>query len=162
MKRTYIYKVDKIFVWAVHQSEQIFVSGHSYFTSWVGCYNRIVVLVEEYLPPARPGEDWPWRDTLDLHHDCHMVLFVFAGKEWVTDVKFIKDTAKAPHVYRCLIGNSKHNLWSSIKPWLDISINLFVLKAPRSKVNDLYTWLIDLSQKNILWFQVTVHNIIFV
>ena len=46
---TYINKINKVSVLAVHHSEQVFVSWHSDFTSGVRCDNRVVVIIEEHL-----------------------------------------------------------------------------------------------------------------
>lgn len=162
LKITYVYEINKIFVRTIHKCEQIFVSWHSYFTSRVWCYDRIVVLIEKDFSSARSGKDWSWRDALDFHHKGHMIFFVFAGEEWVSDIKFVQNAAKAPHVDCCLIGNSQYNFWCSIKPWLDIGINFLIFKTTWSKINNFDSRLVDFSQQNILWFQITVHNIIFI
>ena len=91
-----------------------------------------------------------------------MIFFVFAGKQWISDVKFIKDTAKAPHVYCCLIRNSKYDFWCPVKPRLYIGIDFFVLKTARTKVDNFDARLVDFSKENIFWLEVTMYNIVFV
>ena len=49
---TYINKINKVSVLAVHHGEQVFVSWHSDFTSGVRRDNRVVVIIEEHLSSA--------------------------------------------------------------------------------------------------------------
>ena len=95
---TYIDKVDKIFVTAIHLRIEILVAWDPDLAPAVWHDNRAVILVEEHLASAAASQDRAGWDSLDLHHQGHVVLLVFAREERVTNIKLVQDAAEAPHV----------------------------------------------------------------
>ena len=159
---TYINKIYEISIWAIHQSVEVFVSWHPYLATWIGSDHWVVVIIEENFSSWRLYENRSWRNTFNFHHECHVILLIFSWEKWVTNVEFIENTSKAPHINSRTIGNTEDNFGSPIESGLNVCINLLVLKAPTSKINDLDTWLVDLSKQNILRFQITMHYIVLI
>ena len=89
-----------------------------------------------------------------------MVLFIFTREQRLPNVELVEDTAERPHVDGGWVRNTEHDLRCSIKATLDVGVDLLVLEATRSEVNDFNSWFVDLAEKDVLRFQVTVHNIV--
>ena len=90
-----------------------------------------------------------------------MVFFIFAREEWIPDVQLIEDAAKRPHVNRLRVGDPQHDLWRSVKPRLDVGVDLLVLEAPAAEVNDFDSGLVDLAKKDIFRFQIAMDHLVF-
>ena len=88
-----------------------------------------------------------------------MIFFIFSGEEWLADVEFVQDAAEGPHVNRCSVRDPENDLWRSIEPTLDVCVNLVVLETSRTEVDNFDARFIDLAEENILWLEVTVHDI---
>ena len=71
-----------------------------------------------------------------LDHQTELLKFIFTWEQWVSSVKFGEDAAKRPHVDGMAIWNAEDNLWSAIEPRLDICVDLLVIHARRTEVND--------------------------
>jgi len=55
----------------------------------------------------------------------------------MSNVKFIKNTAKGPHINSGIIGDSKDDFGSTIKTTLNVGVNLLVFETARAEVNYL-------------------------
>ena len=55
----------------------------------------------------------------------------------MSNVKFIKNAAKGPHINSGIIGDSKYNFGSTIKTTLNVGVNLLVFETARAKVDYL-------------------------
>lgn len=75
-----------------------------------------------------------------------MIFLILTWKKRVAHVKLIKDATETPHIDSLSIGNTEYNLRSSVKPGLNIGVDLLVLKAAAAKVNNLDARLVDLSE----------------
>jgi len=91
-----------------------------------------------------------------------VVFLILTWEEWISNVEFIENTSKAPHINSSTIGNAENNFGSPIESGLDIRINLLVFKTSTTKINDLNTRLVDLSKQDVLWLEITVDNIVLV
>ena len=159
---TYINEIYEVSIWAVHQSIEVFVSRHPYLATGIRCNHWVVVVIKEDLSSRGLDEDRSWRDSFDFHHECHVVFLILTWEEWISNVEFIENTSKAPHINSSTIGNAENNFGSPIESGLDIRINLLVFKTSTTKINDLNTRLVDLSKQDVLWLEITVDNIVLV
>lgn len=135
----FINKVNEVPVGTVHDVVKILSIWHSNLSSRVWSDNWIVIIIEEHFSPGRSGKNGSWWNTLDLHHECHVVLFILSWEQWIANVQLVEDAAKTPHVNGSAIGDAEDNLWRSIESRLDIRINLLILKTATAKIDDLNT-----------------------
>src|SRR5690606_26569748 len=95
-----------------------------------------------------------------LHDACKLFLLIFSRKDRITSVEFSQNTAQAPHVNWQTISHAQNNFWRPIEARLDIGVDLFILKARRTKVNDLDISLHWVGQKDILRFEIAMNNLV--
>ena len=57
-----------------------------------------------------------------------------------------------------VIRNAESDLWCSIIPGLDVSVECLFLETTGSKVNELDSWFIVLFQEDVFWFEVAVDD----
>lgn len=90
-----------------------------------------------------------------------MIFFVFTGEKWLSNVKLIEDAAEGPHVDRTRVTDTQYDFGRAIEPRLDVGVYFLVFEAPGAKVDYFDSGLVNLSKKNILRFQVAVHDVVF-
>ena len=57
--------------------------------------------------------------------------------------------------------NSKQNLWSPVKPTLNVRVDLLIDKARASKINHLDSRFVSGLKQNVLRLQITMDNVLF-
>ncbi len=87
-----------------------------------------------------------------------MVLFVLAREQRVPHIEFVKDTAEAPHVDGCVVGDAQHDFWGSVESGLNVGVDLFVLEAAAAEVDYLDARLVYFSQQDVFGLQVAVDD----
>ena len=160
LRDTYVDEVYKVHILRIYHVRQVLATWHSHLSFAVRDDNWSIVVVEEDLPARSSGEHRAWWDTLDLHHQSHVVLLIFAREEWLAHVELVEDATEGPHVDGCRVLNAKHNLWCTVEATLDISVDLLILEAPRTKVDNFDAGLVNLPQQDIFRFQVTVDDVV--
>ena len=83
------------------------------------------------------------RYSTHLHYIRKLIDLVFTREYWVASVEFSNDAAKGPHVNGSIVRNSQHDLRGPVEPTLNVSINLLVLEAAGTEIDDLDTGLVD-------------------
>lgn len=91
-----------------------------------------------------------------------MVFLVLSGEQWITDIELVQDTAKAPHVDGRTVRDTQHDLGCPVETWLDVGVDLLVFETATTEVDDLDTWLVDLSQENVLGLEVAMNDTVLV
>jgi hypothetical protein len=87
-------------------------------------------------------------------------LLVFAWEKWVAYVELVQNAAKTPHVDRSVVRDSQDDLWSPVESRLDVSVDLLILEATGTEINNFDTGLVYLTEQDILRFQIAVHNVV--
>ena len=136
---TYVNEIHEVFIRTVHQVIQVLVSWHPNFTSRIWSNDWIIVIIEEHLPSARPGQHRSRRYSLHLHHQRHVVFFIFSREQGVPNIQFIEDAPKAPHIDGRVVRDPEDDFWCPVKSGLDVGIDLLVLEATAPKVYDFDT-----------------------
>lgn len=88
-------------------------------------------------------------------------MLTLPRENWYASPELKHDTAEAPHVNLGAVGETKHDLWRSVEPGLDIGINPLIGKTPTAEINYLDSTLIGFLEENVLRFHITVHNVKF-
>ena len=132
----YIYEVDEVPVLAIHQLRQALGAGVPDLAPAISDKNRLVVVVEEYLASGGTGKHRPRWYTLHLHNHGHVLFFILTREQGVTNKKLIENTTVAPHIDGCRVGNAKYDLWCAVEAGLNVSVDLLVLKAAATKINN--------------------------
>ena len=89
-----------------------------------------------------------------------MIFFIFTREQRLPNVELVEDTAERPHVDGGWVGNTEHDLRCSIEATLDVGVDLLVLEATWTEVNDFNSWFVNLAEEDVLRFQVTVHDVV--
>lgn len=134
--KTPVNKVNKlclIFI-GLHHILQLFAANSPYFAFRVWSYNWVVIIVEKDFPARCYDNHRSRRSSFNFHYALHLFFFILTRKYWESDVKFIQNTAKRPHIYSRSVLNSKHNFRCTVKSRLDVSIKLFVFVCAAAKV----------------------------
>lgn len=66
-----------------------------------------------------------------------MFLLIFTREQGISDGEFIEDASKGPHINCRVVGNAQNDLRRSVKPGLDVSVDLLVLEAAAAEVDYL-------------------------
>ena len=99
----------------------------------------MIVIIKEDLSSTRSSQYRSGWNTFNFHDQSHVIFLILSREEGVTYIKLIENTTKAPHIDCCGVRNTKHDLRSSIKPRLDVSIYLLVFEATTTEINDFNT-----------------------
>ena len=126
----------------------------------VGHDDRLVVLIEEDLSARRPGNHGLGWDAFDLHHERHVLFLVLAGEEGVTDVQLVQNAAERPHVDCRAVGNTEDDFWCSVESTLNVGVDLLVLEAATTEIDDFDAGLVDLPEQDVLGLQVAVDDVV--
>jgi hypothetical protein len=68
-----------------------------------------------------------------------LLILTLTRKYRETGEKLDHDAPKAPHINSCGVFDSEDDLRCSIESALDVSIDLFVLEATTSNIDDTYS-----------------------
>ena len=90
-----------------------------------------------------------------------MLFFIFSGKDWESYEELIEDAAQGPHVDGGRVPDTHHDLGGTVKSALDVGVKLVLLISTRSEVNNLDSAFVALPEKDILWFHITMNDVIF-
>lgn len=74
------------------------------------------------------------RQSQHLNNIAHLLMLIITSKEWISEMKFSNNTAKAPYIYFPIIPHTEDNLWCAIVSTLYIGVDCFVLKTARAEV----------------------------
>ena len=142
---TYVDEVDKVCVLRIDQVRQALGAGHAHLPLAVGHDDRPVVVIEEHFSARCSCQHRSRRHSLNLHHQCHVIFFVFSGEEWLAHVELVEDAAEGPHVDCRAVGDAEHDLWGAVETRLDVGVDFLVLEAARAEVDDFDARFIYLS-----------------
>lgn len=130
----------------------------SYFTTAVWYQYWMVIIIEEDPSSGCLRDERSRRNTDNLHDCGHLVVLILSSKYWHADKALEYDTAEAPHVDGRRVRNTQHDFWCSVEPRLNVSVESFELEAAASIINEFNLRLVRLHQKDVLRFQIAVHN----
>ena len=153
-------KVDEVtlILICLHQLCQVLGVYRAHFPFRIRLLERAVVVVEEDFAPRGNNYHGSRRDTFDFHDALHLLFFILAGKDWETDEEFVEDATEGPHVDGWCVADAHHNFRGTIKSRLDVGVELILLIGAGAEINDFYTTLIALSQKDVFWFHIAMDD----
>jgi len=156
---TFVNEVYKVLIVAVEQRSKVFVVGQPHLALAVGYQNRLVVVIEEDFSSRCPGQHRSWWNALHLHNHGHVLLLILSWEERIADIQLVEDTAETPHVNGCVVWDAQDNFWRSVEPRLNVGVDLLVLEAARTEVDNLNSRFVNLSKQNVLRFEITMDNV---
>lgn len=95
-----------------------------------------------------------------FHDTGQLLLFVLARENRIASIELRQYTSNTPHINCNSITHAKDNLWRSVESRLNVGINLFVLKATGTEINDLDLRVHRVSKKDIFWFEIAVDDLV--
>ena len=115
---------------------------------------------EEPRAPGGIHHEAGRRHPKHLNHKSHLIILVVSGEEGVAQDELGEDAAQAPHVNLDSIVTAKDDLRRSVKPTLNVIMELPLCVTTRPEVNHLESRFPWLSEQNVLRFEITVDNLI--
>lgn len=88
----------------------------------------------------------------------HLFVLVLPRKQWDSAIQLNQDATERPHVNSCCVLDSKYDFGGTIEPRLNVSVDLFPLKAATAHINHFYPTFVFFFHKYILGFEVAVDN----
>lgn len=85
-------------------------------------------------------------------------MLVLSGEDREPGIKLGHDATQTPHVDGHMVVHAQNDFRRSIKPALYVGVDLLVLEAATTKVNDLDGALGRMPEENVFGLQVTVNN----
>jgi hypothetical protein len=64
-----------------------------------------------------------------------LLLFILSWEEWSSFIEFCDYAAETPNIDGEGVFESEDNLWSSVEPTLNISVDLVVIEAAGAEIN---------------------------
>lgn len=116
-----------------------------------------MVIKKNSLPRAFVDEIFVW-NTKDFHDTGQLLLFILAGENWEPSVQLSQNATQTPDIDCHMIVHTKDNFWGAIETTLNIGVDLFVLEAATTEVDDFDSALRRVPQQDILWLEITVNN----
>ena len=101
-----------------------------------------------------------FRRAKDLHDTGKLFLFVLARKDWIAGVELGQDTPQTPHINGHAIRHAEDDFGGTVESTLDICVHLLIFKAAGAKIDDFDFGGHRMHQKDILWLQVAVNNLL--
>ena len=95
-----------------------------------------------------------------MHDKRKLLHLTLTGEDRDARIQFNQNAAEAPHVNACRVRDANYNLRCPVEAGLDVRVNALVGEAGRPEVNYFDTRLIWTLQQDILWFQVTVDDVL--
>lgn len=100
-----------------------------------------------------------WRPK-HFHNTGQLLLLVFARENRIAGIKLGQDTANTPHINCNTVAHTENNLWGSVESRLNVGVDLFVLKAAGTEIDDLDLRVHRVSKQDIFWLEITVYNLV--
>ena len=88
------------------------------------------------MRPRASFDEGSGRRAKDFHEHQHLLLLALARKDRESQEEFAENAAHRPNIDRICIGHSDDDLRRSVKPTLDVGVNLVLLEAARTQVDD--------------------------
>ena len=118
------------------------------------------VLIKEHASPASSLHHSPRRHPQGIDHVLHLFKLILPWKDRHSSEQLGQDTASAPSIDVVAIRNSERDFRGSVVSGLNICVNSLILETTRAEVDHLYSRLVVLLQKNVLWLQVAVDYVL--
>ena len=115
--------------------------------------------MKEKVRPRGHTDDFLWWNPIYLHNVPQLLNFIFTWKERIARKQFCHNSSERPNVDGRGVRDSEYNLWSSIESRLYVGVNPLSKKAAAPEIDDSDSRLVLLLQQDVLWFQVTVNQI---
>ena len=122
--KTLVHKVNEHVILALHHFSQAFGVRVPYLTLRIRVLQWPIVVIEEDLSAGshyNHGTRW---ETFDFHNALDLLFLILTGEYWETNIQLIEDAAQRPHINCRGISDSHHDLRSSVKPRLDVGVEL--------------------------------------
>lgn len=74
-----------------------------------------------------------------LNNEAHLLVFLVASKEGITQVKFGNDAGETPYIDFVIVRQSQNYLRGTIVSTLNVSVNGLFLEAAGTEINDLHS-----------------------
>lgn len=162
--KTAVYEINEVclgLVFALHHGSQVLGVDVSDFALGVWLLQGSVVVVKKYFSSGCNDYHRSWWNAFDLHNTLHLFLFILSGKDWEANKELIKNATKRPHVNGWSVSDAHHDLRCSVESTLNVGVELLTLISATAIVNHFDATLVLFPKKNVLWLQVTVHNLEF-
>lgn len=95
-----------------------------------------------------------------FHDTGQLLLLIFSGEDRISSVKLSQDTANTPHIDCNTVTHTEDNLWRTVESRLNIGIDLLVLEAAGTEIDDLDLRVHRVSKQNIFWLEITVDDLV--
>lgn len=99
---------------------------------------------------------WP----KDLHDARKLFLFILTREDWISREKLRQDTSQTPHVNWQSIGHAQDDFRRPVETRLNVGIDLFVLEAGRSKVDDLDVGFHRMGEEDVFGLEIAVDDLV--
>ena len=142
----FLQEINEFSIRAFQHFFKRFLTWHALLASGIWSSYRLVVILEEQMPPRWQLKNFGWWLPAYFHDICQLIDLILSRKQWKARVELSHDATKAPHINCWSIWYTQNNFWCTIKPWLNISINPRPQKAGASIIDHLNSTLILLLE----------------
>lgn len=95
-----------------------------------------------------------------FHNAGQLLLLVLTRENRITSVKLGQDTANTPHINGDPVAHTEDNLWRSVESRLNVRVDLFILEAAGTEIDDFDLRVHRVSKQDIFWLEITVDDLV--
>ena len=159
---TLIQKVEEVLVVAPEHVLQLLLVRIPDFPSGIRLQLRNVVAREEDLAARGEAKHCLGRHAVEFHDVGELLHLTFPREQRKASVELGDDGTKAPHIDGCRVRYAENDLWSAVKPRLNVRIDALAHEAAAAVVDHLDARFVLLFEKNILRLHITVDQSVVV
>lgn len=108
------------------------VFHHDRFERYAVC-----TLVEEFVFARGHAEHSAVGHADHLDESGHLVVLAVSREDGVADIELGHDAPERPHVDCTVVRNAEHDLWSTVEPRLNVSVDPLVKEGRASEIDYL-------------------------
>ena len=95
-----------------------------------------------------------------MHDERQLLHLALTWEDRDARIQLNQDAAEAPHVDARRVRDANYNLRCSVEAGLDVRVDPLIREAGRPEVDYFDSRFIRALQQDILWFQVTVDDVL--
>lgn len=134
-----LYEIYELFVLTCAENELDWFGVRPTDLSLAFWFDLYQVSIKEFMRSRAAFYKGGGRNAKDLHEHQHLLLLALARKDRESQEELAENAAHRPNINGICIRHSDDYLRRSVKPTLDVCVNLILLEAPRTEIYNLDT-----------------------
>lgn len=136
--KTFLNKISERFISTSNNIVKFYWTNFSLFSFFLRNFT-FKIIIKEFSSPFCNLQHLSWWFSQYFHKEHNLLVFTFSWENRESSKKLNKNTSKTPHVNCRSIFDPENHFRCPIESTLNISINLFPLKAATTYINNSHS-----------------------